>query len=128
MSGWSTSRSGPPVGTRPDAIAPATVPRKNGVITEDAAKIKPKNLVFSKEAVYLRNAKLAPRKTIPAKASMSGMNSVVIAAAKAVGKAVRHVNSTKISHTLLAAHAGALPWSTSFRVSVPRTPPPTVRT
>src|ERR1700758_3435707 len=114
----------PPAGTRPDAVAPATVPRKNGVTTDEAAKIVLKNLAFSKVAEYLRNAKLAPRKRIPAKASMSGMNSVVIAAAKAVGKAVHHVNSTKISHTLLAAHTRALLWPTSVRVSLPLTPPP----
>jgi len=34
----------PPAGTRPEAITPATVPRKNGVMTEEPAKIAPKNL------------------------------------------------------------------------------------
>src|ERR1700758_37971 len=114
----------PPAGTRPDAIAPTTVPRKNGVTTDEAAKIVLKNLAFSKLAGDLRNAKSAPRKRIPAKASMSGMNSVVIAAAKAVGKAVHHVSSTKISHTLLAAQSGAMLRSASVRISIPRTPPP----
>src|SRR6201997_3520411 len=84
----------PPAGTRPDAIAPATVPRKNGVITDEAAKIALKNCAWEKVAAYLRNAKLAPRNTIPAKASMSGMNSVVIAAANAAGKPVHHTTST----------------------------------
>jgi hypothetical protein len=40
---------------------------------------------------YLRNAKLAPRNTIPARARLSGMNSVVVAAAKVAGKPVHHM-------------------------------------
>jgi len=84
----------PPAGIRPDAIAPATVPRKNGVITDEAAKIAPKNRAWAKVSAYLRNAKLAPRNTIPANASISGMNSVVIAAAKAAGKPVHQITNT----------------------------------
>src|ERR1700693_1026784 len=82
----------PRAGIRPEAIAPATVPRKNGVISDDAAKIAPNNLAWVKVSAYLRNAKLAPRKTIPASASISGMNRVVVAAANAAGKAV-HQNT-----------------------------------
>src|SRR6202165_5712811 len=56
----------PPAGTRPEAIAPATAPRKNGVISDDPAKIAPNNLAWANVSAYLRNAKLAPRNTIPA--------------------------------------------------------------
>ena len=55
----------PPAGIRPDAIAPATVPRKNGVITDEAAKIAPKTAPGAKVSADLRNAKLAPRQHDP---------------------------------------------------------------
>src|SRR5258708_6393549 len=81
----------PPAGTRPEAIAPATVPRKNGVISDEAAKIAPKSLACAYVSAYLRNAKPAPRSTIPASASIIGVNSVVMAAAKATGNPVHHI-------------------------------------
>src|ERR1700682_33894 len=81
----------PPAGTRPDAIAPTTVPRKNGVISDDPVKIAPNNLAWVKVSAYLRNAKLAPRNTIPASASIRGMNRVVVAAANAVGNPVHQI-------------------------------------
>jgi hypothetical protein len=34
----------PPAGTRPEATAPATAPRKNGVISDEPAKVAPKSL------------------------------------------------------------------------------------
>src|ERR1700682_2113170 len=81
----------PPAGTRPDATAPTTVPKKNGVITDDPAKIAPNNLACVNVAAYLRNAKLAPRNTIPTSASHNGMNRVVVAAAKAAGNPVHQI-------------------------------------
>src|SRR6476660_5106900 len=84
----------PSAGTRPEAIAPATVPRKNGVITDEPAKITPKNLACAYVSAYSRNAKPAPRSTIPASASIIGINSVVVAAAKAMGNPVHHMTRT----------------------------------
>src|ERR1700687_1167894 len=81
----------PRAGTRPEAIAPATVPRKNGAISDDPAKIAPNNLAWVNVAAYLRNAKLAPRNTIPASASINGMNRVVVAAANASGNPVHQI-------------------------------------
>src|SRR3979490_2705783 len=78
----------PPAGTRPEAMAPATVPKKNGLLSDEPATVQPNNLGWRNVAAYLRNAKLAPRNTIPASASIKGMNRVVVAAAKAVGKPV----------------------------------------
>src|SRR3954464_6686473 len=75
----------PSAGTRPDAMAPAAAPRKNGGITDDAAKIAPKRRACAKVSAYLRNAKVAPRKTIPASARRSGINRVVVAAANVAG-------------------------------------------
>src|SRR6202162_6351857 len=46
----------PPAGTRPDAIAPATVPKKNGVISDDAAKTAPKHRASAKVAEYFGKA------------------------------------------------------------------------
>src|ERR1700674_2759582 len=83
----------PPAGTRPDAIAPATVPKKNGVISDDAAKTAPNNRASAKVAAYLRKAKLAPRNTIPASASHNGMNKVVVAAANAIGNPVHQITT-----------------------------------
>jgi hypothetical protein len=75
-------------------MAPATVPKKNGVISEDPAKMAPNRRAWRNVAAYLRNAKPAPRSTIPARASVNGVNSVVVAAAKALGKPVHHITST----------------------------------
>jgi len=36
------SPASPPAGTRPDAMAPATVPMKNGTSTDEMAKAAPK--------------------------------------------------------------------------------------
>src|SRR5258708_22692201 len=77
----------PPAGTRPEAMAPATVPKKNGVISDEPAKIAPNNLAWLNVSAYLPDAKLAPRHTIPATASIKGVNRVVGAAAKAAGEA-----------------------------------------
>ena len=84
----------PAAGTRPEAIAPATVPRKNGAISDDPAKIAPNNLAWLNVSAYLRNAKLAPRNTIPASASIKGTNRVVIAAANAAGNPVHQITKT----------------------------------
>ena len=81
----------PSAGTRPDAMAPAAAPRKNGVITDDAAKIAPKRRAWAKVSEYLRNANVAPRNTIPASASRSGMKRVLVAAANVAGKPVHHI-------------------------------------
>src|ERR1700688_673397 len=43
----------PPAGTRPEAMAPATVPRKNGVISDEPAKIAPNKRAWVKVSAYL---------------------------------------------------------------------------
>ena len=77
----------PCAGTRPEAIAPATAPRKNGVTTEEAAKTTPKNRARPRVSEYLRNAKLEPRSTIPSSAKSIGRISVDIAEANDSGNA-----------------------------------------
>jgi hypothetical protein len=84
----------PSAGTRPDAMAPATQPRKNGVINDDPAKTTPNRRAWARVSEYLRKAKAAPRSTIPSRARSIGMISVLIAEAKDCGKAVHHVTST----------------------------------
>jgi hypothetical protein len=84
----------PSAGTRPDAIAPAMVPKKNGAITDEQAKTTPKSRACARVPEYLRKAKLAPRSTMPSSASRNGTKRVFIAAAKVSGKAVHHVTST----------------------------------
>src|SRR5258708_14615139 len=114
----------PRAGTRPEAIAPATVPKKNGAISDDAAKIAPNNLAWLKVSAYLRNAKLAPRNTIPASASINGMNRVVVAAAKAAGKPGHQITLMEMSQTWMASHTRPMPWAASIRRSPARPPPP----
>ena len=55
----------------------------------------------------MRNAKLAPRNTIPKAAIVSGTNSVRVIDAYASGKQVHSTTKTKINHTWLASHTGA---------------------
>ena len=65
-----------PTGTRPDAIAPTTVPMKNGVSSDE----RPKSRVASARPCSRRavcwKAKPEPRRTIPSAARLSGMNRV----------------------------------------------------
>jgi hypothetical protein len=75
-------------------MPPTAVPKKNGVISEDPANTAPNSLASPNVARFLRSAKLAPRNTIPASASVSGMLSVIVAAAKAVGKPDHYTTST----------------------------------
>ncbi|TWG97088.1 hypothetical protein L615_003900000100 [Nocardioides sp. J9] len=84
----------PSSGTRPDAMPPATVPRKNGVRMLEVAKTTPKSRAWPRVSEYFRKAKLAPRSTMPSSASSSGSTSVDIAAAKDSGKPVHQVTST----------------------------------
>ena len=123
------SISGPraDAGTRPDAIAPATQPKKNGVISDEAAKIAPNSRAWARVAAYLRKANDAPRKTIPSSARSSGMTSVLIIAANDSGKAVHQVTRQKISHTWFASHTGPMLWSMSVRSSAPEAASPAVR-
>ncbi len=62
----------PPAGTLPSAIAPTTVPMKNGVSTEEMAKVAPRARCASSERIDSRKAKPAPRRTMPKAARVSG--------------------------------------------------------
>src|SRR5438876_9118428 len=62
----------PAVGTRPDATPPATVPRKKGVITDEAANIAPLARCAGVRTETFRKANPEPRRTMPNAASPSG--------------------------------------------------------
>src|SRR4051794_454010 len=61
-----------PVGTRPDATAPATAPRKNGVNIDDAANVAPNSRLSRTSGTDLRNANADPRRITPNAARVSG--------------------------------------------------------
>ena len=62
----------PPAGTSPEAIAPTTVPMKNGVSTEATPKTRLAGPLHRPGRAW-RKAKPEPRRTIPSAASASGM-------------------------------------------------------
>ena len=62
----------PAAGTLPAAIAPTTVPMKNGVTIEERAKVAPAARRSCSPSTDLRKAKPEPRRTIPSTASTSG--------------------------------------------------------
>ena len=68
-----TGSPSPEAGTLPTAIAPATVPMKNGVSTEEMAKVAPAARRPPRPLISLRKAKPAPRRTIPTAARARGM-------------------------------------------------------
>ena len=68
-----TSPVAMPGGTRLEATPPTTVPRKNGVASDDAAKQAPKKRRIGSELMLLRNANAAPRAIMPKAASVNGM-------------------------------------------------------
>ena len=121
------SPASPPLGTRPDAIAPATVPRQNGTSTDDDANAAPKLRWSRVRNTTLRNANDAPRRTMPSAAIVSGTNTVSVIAANTSGKPVHSTTSTKISQTWLASHTGPIEWSMIARGRSPFSAPPAVR-
>ena len=88
-----------PGGTLPDAIAPTTVPMKNGVSSEESPNSRAARSRPRERRAVLWNAKPEPRSTIPSAARLSGMNSVEKIAANADEKPVHSTTRTKISHT-----------------------------
>jgi hypothetical protein len=88
-----------PTGTRPEAIAPTTVPMKNGVSRDERPNRRcATSLPLSVRAV-LWNANPEPRSTIPSAARLSGMNKVGKMDPKASGNPVQSTTRTKISQT-----------------------------
>ena len=104
----SGSPSALPIGTRPDAIAPTTVPMKKGVSTDETANSHIATRRPPTRAATSWKAKPAPRSTIPSATRLSGMNSVDVIDENAVGKAVHITTSTKISHTWFASQTGPI--------------------
>ncbi len=117
----------PSAGTLPAAIAPTTVPMKNGVRTEEIAKVAPIARRSRKPTIDLRKAKPAPRRTIPSAARAIGTYSVVKIALKAVGKAVQRTTRTKISQTWLASQTGVNERWIASRGRCPRSSQPATR-
>ena len=74
-----------------------------------------------------RNAKLAPRSTMPKAASVRGTNMVRVIDAYASGKQVHKTTKMKINHTWFASHTGPIEWSMTSRGRFPRCAPPAVR-
>ena len=114
-------------GTRPAATAPATVPRKNGVITEENAKAAPKIRRCHTAVTLLRNANAEPRAITPNAAQVSGIHRVEATAPNSGGNAVHIMTSTKISQTWLASQTGPIECSIRARCFAPRRAPPATR-
>src|SRR4051794_37250157 len=108
-------------------MPPATAPMQYGTSTEESAKAPPNARRVSSETTALRNAKLAPRRTMPKAAMLSGTKRVRVIDAYASGKAVQVTTKTKISQTWLASHTGPIERSITERARAPRWAPPAVR-
>ena len=116
-----------PTGTLPDAIAPTTVPMKNGVRSDEMPKRRSATcLPFSVRAVCW-NANPEPRSTIPSAARLSGMNRVEKIEPNASGNDVHSTTRMKMSHTWFASQTGPITQSMSSRARRPRSPLPAMR-
>ncbi len=113
-----------PTGTRPDAMAPTTVPMKKGVTTEESPNARSASCRFRSRRAILWKAKPEPRRTIPSAARLSGMNSVDITDEKATENAVQSTTSAKTSQTWFASQTGPIAQSTKARARSPRSPVP----
>ena len=100
---------------------------KNGVSSEEKANTAPRARCRLSRETSLRNAKPAPRSTIPSTASQIGSAAAVITAANASGKAVQKMTRAKMSQTWLASHTGVIDSSISRRGARPRRSPPATR-
>ena len=79
------------------------------MISDDPAKSTPATRAHRSVGENLRNAKPAPRSTIPSPASQNGIASVRINDANASGKPVHKKTSTKTNQTWLKASSPAAP-------------------
>jgi len=111
------------------ATAPAMVPRKNGVTTEEAAKQAPKRRLShsSDSGTALRKAKAAPRMITPKATAVSGRYSVDMIEANASGKPVHSTTRAKISQTWLASQTGPMECSMRERWAAPPRAVPATR-
>ena len=116
-----------PTGTRPEAMAPATAPRKNGVTSDERAKDPPYNRWRRTGSTSLRSAKPEPRRMMPTAARVSGMYRVDMIEANAGGKQVHSTTRTKMSQTWLVSQTGPMDCSMSTRWGRPRSGPPASR-
>ena len=116
-----------PGGTRSDAIAPTTVPMKNGVSSDERPNRRSARSRPAVRRAVLWNANPEPRRTMPKAARLSGMNSVEKIAANADEKPVQSTTMTKISQTWLASQTGPIAQSISSRGRRPRSPLPATR-
>src|SRR5438270_13197182 len=113
-----------PTGTRLVAIPPTAAPRANGVRIEETEKIvsiTPDSRAF---AAPRRIAYAAPRKMIPKAAMNRATASVEAIDPNAFGYEVHKMVSTKINHTWLASHTGAIEWWACSRTRSACSPPP----
>lgn len=97
------------------------------MITEEDANATPLRRCSAVCIDTLRNANPDPRSTIPKTAIPSGMYSVVMIAANAVGNPDHRMTRQKISQVWLASHTGPMARSISARARAPRAAPPAVR-
>jgi hypothetical protein len=74
-----------PTGTRPDAIAPATVPSANGVSTDESANTRSMARCPRAASSWPRTAYAVPRRMMPSRAMNSGTASVEVIEPKATG-------------------------------------------
>jgi hypothetical protein len=116
-----------PSGTRPEAIPPSAVPKKNGVRTEDIANTAPNSRCLDRRCASLRNANPVPRRTMPRAATLSGIDSVVMMEAKAGPNAVHSRTRPKISHMWLISHTGPTARLMSMRGPDPARESPATR-
>ena len=79
-----------------------------GTSTEEAANPAPKMRRLRVVTTTLRKAKLAPRRTMPRAAIISGTNSVSVIEAYASGNDVHRMTKMKINQTWLASHTGPI--------------------
>src|SRR4029077_17052652 len=122
-----TSPRAMPTGTRPEAIAPATVPRKKGVTTDDAAKAIPNARWSDSSDTAPRKAKAEPRRITPNATAVSGTYSVDAIAEKTVGNPVQVTTRAKISQTWLASQTGPIDSAMRRRLGTPSAAEPASR-
>ena len=113
--------------TLPLAMAPATVPSRNGVRTDEIANTAPAACRPRNPVATGRNANAAPRRTIPSATRDSGTNSAVMIAAKAGGKAVQRMTRSKMSQVWFASQTGPMASAMSARGLSPRFARPAAR-
>src|SRR5207245_10692753 len=110
-----TGTTGLPPPTLPEAMAPRAAEKLNGANSEEIPNTREASSRLREVVATLRNAKNAPRRMSPIKASAKSGYRLRNTDSNSRGKPDQQITAANASQTLLASHTGAMACAMSAR-------------